>query len=125
MRAAEVYGNGVGIWNFRQQFTLQPQEVSSLIEILDKADFAGFADIYGGPKKADPKPRKEKFGACCPMQIVCSVEVTLAGGTKQAAQRGKGEQSAQLRQLADDLLDACEEPGQAGTAAVDLADGLE
>ncbi len=125
MRATEVYGNGVGIWNFRQQFTLQPEEVTSLIEILDKADFANFADAYGGRKKPDPKPRKEKFGACCPMQVICSVELSLARGTKQAVQLVKGEQSARLQQLADDLLDACEESGQAGLAAVDLADGLE
>lgn len=125
MRAAEVYGNGVGIWNFRQQFTLQPEEVSSLIETLDKADFASYADVYGGRKKPDPRPRKEKFGGCCPLQVICSVELSLAGGTKQAVQMRKGELSAELKQLADDLLDACEKPGQAGTAAVDLADGLE
>lgn len=124
-RAAEVYGNGVGIWDFRRQFTLDPEEVSSLIGILDKADFASFADVYGGSKPPDPRPRKEMFGACCPLQVVCNVELSSAGGTKRVAQIGKGEQSAELKQLAKDLLDTCEKPGLAGTAALDLADGLE
>jgi len=124
-RSAEVYGNGVGIWNDRRQFTLTPAEVSSLIEMLDEADYASFADVYGGSKPSDPQPRKEKFGPCCPLQVVCNVELLFAGATKRAAQIGKGEQSAELKQLAEDLLDACEKPGQAGTVAVDLADGLE
>jgi hypothetical protein len=125
MRAAEVYGNGVGIWDYRQQFTLQPEEVSSLMEILDKADFASYADVYGGREPPDPGTREKKGGACCALQVICSVELSLAGGTKQAVQVRKGELSAELRQLADDLLDTCEKPGQAGTTAVDLADGLE
>ncbi len=124
MRAAEVYGNGVGIWDYRQQFTLQPDEISSLIEILDKADFASYADVYGG-KPRDPRTREKKGAGCCALQVICSVELSLAGGTKQAVQVRKGELSAQLRQLADDLLDTCEKPGRAGTTAVDLADGLE
>jgi hypothetical protein len=125
MRAAEIYGNGVGIWDFRRQFTLQPEEVSSLIEILDRADFASYADVYGGSKAPDPGEREKKGGACCALQVICSVELSLAGGTKQAVQVRKGELSAELRQLADDLLDTCEKPGRAGTTAVDLADGLE
>ena len=125
MRAAEVYGNGVGIWDYRQQFTLQPDEISSLIEILDKADFATFADVYGGRQPPDPRTREKKGGACCALQVICSVELSLAGGTKQAVQVRKGELSAELKQLADDLLDTCEKPGRAGITAVDLADGLE
>jgi hypothetical protein len=125
MRAVEVYGNGVGIWDFRRQFTLQPEEVSSLIEILDRADFASYADVYGGSKAPDPRTKEKKGGACCALQVICSVELSLAGGTKQSVQVRKGDLSAELRQLADDLLDTCEKPGQAGTMAVDLADGLE
>ena len=124
MRAAEVYGNGVGIWDFRRQFTLRPEEVSSLIEILAKADFASYADVYGG-KPRDPRTQEKKGAACCALQVICSVELSLAGGTKQAVQVRKGELSAELRQLADDLLDTCEKPGRVGITAVDLADGLE
>jgi hypothetical protein len=124
-RAAEVYGNGVGIWDFRRQFTLQPEEVASLIEILDEADFAGFAEIYGGRAALATQKRKEEPGACCPMQVVCNVELSFAGGTKRVAQLAKGDQSEQMRQLAEDLLDACEKPGKAGTTADDLTDALE
>ena len=123
-RAAEVFGNGVGIWGSRRQFTLQPEEVSSLVEILDKADFAGFAEIYGGRAALEMQPQKEEPGVCCPMQVVCNVELSFAGGTKRVAQLAKGEQSAQMRQLAEDLLDACEKPAQAGITADDLTDGL-
>lgn len=125
MRAAEVYGNGVGIWDFRRQFTLAPEEVSSLIEILDRADFASYADVYGGSKAPDPRTKEKKGGACCALQVICSVELSLAGGTKQAVQVRKGELSAELMQLAADLLDTCEIPGKVGATAVDLADGLE
>ena len=82
-------------------------------------------EIYGGRAALATQKRKEEPGACCPMQVVCNVELSFAGGTKRVAQLAKGDQSEQMRQLAEDLLDACEKPGKAGTTADDLTDALE
>ena len=123
MRSAEVYGNGVGIWDYRQQFTLTPVEISSLLRALQEADFARFANIYGGRVQPDPRPTEEGAGSA--IQVICRVVLSLAGERKQVAQRAKGEQSTELKQLAEELLAICETPGEAGTAATDLTDGLE
>lgn len=125
MRSAEVFGNGVGIWDFRRQFTLNQAEISSLLETLNEADFAGLADVSGGRKKPDPRQQSEKPEAVRSLQVICRVELSLSGLTKQAVQLAKGEQSAELRELADALLEICEGPGGAGTAAGDLTEGLE
>lgn len=125
MRSVELYGNGVGIWEYRRQFTLANSEVSSILRTLDEADFASFADIYGGSKQPDAGPPEEEVEPGHAIRVICRVVLSLAGETKQVVQLAKGAQSAELKQMAEDVLAICEKPGQAGTAAADLTDGLE
>lgn len=124
-RSAEVYGNGVGIWDYRRQFTLTPGEISDLLKTLDKAKFTRFADVYGGRKKPDPRPPEKEEDTGSAIRVICRVVLSIDGQTKQVAQLGKGEQSAEFKQMAEDLLAICEKMGQTGVAAADLNEGLE
>ena len=126
MRSMEVYGSGIGIWGFDRQFELSPEEVSALLRTLDQADFAGFADVYGGRKGPDPRlPDKKEASEGSALRVICRVVVSLGGQTRQSVQLAKGEQSAELKGLAGDLLAIGEGPAREGIAAADLTDGLE
>jgi len=52
------------------------------------------------------------------------VSLTIGGVTKSSTQLGGGEQSAELKALAQRLLDICEQAARNGVEAADLLDGL-
>lgn len=120
MRSLEVYGNGVAVWAGRRQFDLPLSEVAHLLSLLEDADFLGMEERYGGKRAADGA--LEEGSAT---MVTCRARLDLDGMKKETIQLFKGEQSAAFKRLADALLDDCEERGEAGVTAADLADGLE
>jgi hypothetical protein len=126
MESLEIFGNGVGIWNNRRQFEITRDQVSQLLAAFQQFGFAALPTIIGGPE--DPREQSvaegepEGLGA---IQIICRVAIELEGQSKQVAQRKKGEQSAELKSLAEELFFICEEPARSGVAAESLRDGLE
>lgn len=120
MRSLQVFGNGPAIWNNRRQFTLTPDQIASLLATLRDADFAGLKEIYGG-KRDLPRPAHKALA----IRVTCRLRLALDGLTKRSVQRVKGEQSALLRKLADDLFRICEIASQSGVEATDIRDGLQ
>jgi hypothetical protein len=114
---AEVFGSGVGIWNDERQFLLPRQEVRALLVALRDAGFASMRPSYGG--KEDPVGEDAQ-----PPRLTCRVSVSLDGISGQVVQLQGGRQSAELRRLAERILDSCRLKAAAGIGAVDLDDGL-
>jgi hypothetical protein len=113
----ELFGDGVGIWNGERQFALERSELLGLVERFRRAGFAGFKELYGkGEKDAGPPTAA--------LRVICRVALTLDGATKQSVQVSEGRRSPELQALAEKVLGRCREPGAAGVAAADLADGL-
>jgi len=111
-RQAEVFGNGVTIWNRARQYAIDRARVRTLLEALDHAEFADMEPMYG----------QEELDAA--MRVICRVVVTLDGVTKQSGQLAEGPQNRRLKGLAQTLLDSVFEPAQVGVTADDLDDGL-
>lgn len=114
---AEVFGNGVGIWNEERQFSLPREEVRSLLVVFRDEGFASMRPSYGGKK--DPVIPEAQ-----PPRLTCRVGLSLDGVSAQVVQLEGGRQSAELRRLAERILDECRAKGASGTGAVDLDDGL-
>jgi len=124
MRAMRVWGDGLGVWQGRRQFHLAANQVVEVLERLHAADFAAFEPLYGGPKQQDPmKPDRTDDGSA--ILIVCRVRVSLDGDSKQSVQRAKGEQSEELKALAEAVLAIGEKAAKSGVEAASLSDGLE
>lgn len=124
MNAMRVWGDGLGVWQGKRQFHLAAKEVAAVLERLHFADLAGFAPIYGGPKQEDPREHDRPDDGSA-ILIVCRIRVSLGGQIKESAQRAKGEQSEELRALAESLLAIGETAARNGVEAADLLDGLE
>lgn len=124
MSSMRVWGDGLGVWQGRRQIHLTAKQVAAVLERLHFADFAGFAPLYGGLKQEDPREhdRPEDGSA---ILIVCRVRLSLSGQIKESAQRAKGEQSEELKTLAESLLAIGEEAAGNGIEASNLLDGLE
>lgn len=124
MNSMRVWGDGLGVWQGRRQFHLTAEQVAAVLERLHFADFAGFAPLYGGPKQEDPREHDRPDDGSA-ILIVCRVRVSLDGQVKESAQRAKGEQSEELKTLADSLLAIGEAAAGNGIEAANLLDGLE
>ncbi len=126
MESLEIFGNGVGIWNNRRQFEITRDQLAQLLAAFEEFGFASLPPVIGGP--VDPRDKRaieDESGSSRAIQIVCRVAIELDGRSRQVAQRRKGRQSAELRGLADQLFEICEEPAGSGVAAESLRDGLE
>lgn len=117
--AMQVLANGVGIWNDERQFRLDEAAVIKLLRALHAADFAGMKDVYGGSPAAAQKSEDRATVASC------RINLALDGQEKESVQLNKGEQSAVLKRLAEDLLTIGEGPAAAGVTASSLSDGFE
>lgn len=115
---AEVFGDGVGIWNEEKQFRVPREEVRSLLVAFRDAGFTSMPPSYGG--KNDPVSPKAQ-----PPRLTCRVRLSLDGVSGQVVQLEGGRQSAELRRLAERILDECRAKGASGIGAVDLDDGLD
>lgn len=122
LTTAEVFGNGVTIWNHERQSTLEHGELVAILEALRDVDFPSMRDLYGEEDEGEaPVPSEPPASA---MRVICRVAVTLDGATKQSAQRAKGPQSEVLKGLAWKLLDLVRPEEGEGMSADDLVDGL-
>lgn len=128
MRQAEVFGNGVAIWDRRRQHELSREELVALLERFRRAGFAGFQEMYGTIVREIPIPQDappgEDPGWLAAIQVICRVVLTLDGVTKQSVQLAKGPRSEELDALARSVLDAVRPAPGAGVGAEDLNDGL-
>lgn len=116
-RAAEIFGNGVAIWNQVRQFQLPEAHLRQQLTLIRDSEFESMKELYGGNIK------KEDAGGSA-LRVTCRVLLELDGARKQVAQRAKGEQSEALKELAARLLEISHEPAKSGVLAEDLADGL-
>ena len=114
---AEVYGNGVAIWNAERQVMLSREEVRSLLVAIRDSGFATMRPRYGG--KTDPATPDAQ-----PPRLTCRVGLNLDGAAAQVVQLEGGRQSPELRRLAERILDECRAKAAGGTGAADLDDGL-
>lgn len=125
MRSLSVYGDGTGIWDNRRQFELTPEQLGSLLQALQEADFASMKEVYGGKEAGgDPKAPPKKPAADFVIQVTCRVEVTLGRLSKRVVQRVKGKQSQEFKKLANQLFEICRKPSRQGIEASGLNDGL-
>jgi len=123
MRSIEVFASGVAIWDGRRQFTLDDEQVGSLLAAVEAAGFVTFEAVYGGATSRQGNPKRPATEAV--VTVTCRVSLRLSDVEKQSAQLEKGEQSEALRSLAETLFALCEGPARHGVAAADLADGLD
>lgn len=114
----ELYGDGVGIWNGERQFTVARDELLGLLERLRRAGFPAFKELYGKGEAPDAGP------PAAATRVICRVVLTLDGATHQSVQVAEGRRFPPLQALAEEVLALTREPGEAGVAAADLADGL-
>jgi len=126
MTSVKVFGGGIGIWNDERQFHLDPGQIGSLLRALQRVDFPGMEDTYGGATTlSKPGPTPPGGGGGLVTIATCRIELSLAGNDKQVVQLAQGEQSPTLRKLAEELLGVCNPPARLGLTATSLRDGLE
>ena len=130
--AVEILNGGVAIWNQEAQFELTREQLRLILQGFVSADFAHLQEQYGGDQRTGPPgldpdnrtdagPTGKREG---PPRIICLLSLGLDGVSRQAVQLQGGEQSENLRQLAEHVLGICRQPAQSGVMAADLADGL-
>lgn len=117
MRAVELFGGGVGIWDSEVQFRVEQTELADHLKAVRESGFAAWPSRFGGKAKELPVTNQ-------PPRVVCRVEVEVDGARKQVVQFRLGEQSEELEALAQRLLVAGRERARAGLTADDLNDGL-
>jgi len=115
-RSLEVFPSGVAIWNLTTQIELPVTTRSSLLGVLEDSGFAEMLPSYGGK-------RMPGSGEAA-LRVICRVELEIGGLGKSSVQLADGEQSEQLADLADALLDLAEPLAAVGVTATDLSDGL-
>lgn len=115
LRSVKLFGTGVGIWNGERQFSVPREWLLGALEALRQAGFGSMRESHGG--RDDPGK--------VAMELICRVRVVLDGMEKQSYQLAKGRQSAELRELAEQILAVGEDLGPAGVAAASLEEGLE
>lgn len=114
LRSVTLFGSGVGVWNGERQFAVPRERVAETLKALRRSGFGSMRESHGG--REDPG----EMG----LELICRVRAALDGVEKQSYQLSKGRQSAELRELAQQILAAGEELGPAGVAAASLEDGL-
>jgi len=63
MRAMRLWGDGLGIWQRNRQIQLDGDDVSAVLNLLQAADFAAFAPLYGGLRQEDPREHDRPQGS--------------------------------------------------------------
>jgi hypothetical protein len=128
---ARVYGDGVGIWRDRTQFSLSRAQVLDLLRAIQAAHFGGMEKMYGGDeseseseheKQSEKEREKEKQKE--KVYILGSVSVRVGSDLKHVVQNEDGEHSKALATLAGKILGVSEKAAKAGVGATSLSDGL-
>jgi hypothetical protein len=115
LQAVKLFGTGVGIWNDERQFAVPRERLLGVLEALRRAGFGSMRESHGG--RDDP--------GAMGLELICRVRVLLDGVEKQSYQLSKGRQSAELRELAGQILAVGEDLGPSGVAAASLEEGLD
>lgn len=115
-RSLEVFLSGVAIFNGRIQVKLSAEVRGALLGTLLEQGFPRFEAKYGG------RPRPQREGAA--LRVIRRVTFEIGELSKSSVQLDTGERSAELRKLAEDLLDLVAPLVKKGVTADDLADGL-
>jgi hypothetical protein len=113
-RYATLFTSGVGIWNRERQLTLSREAVLSLLRELAASHFPRLRETYGEAEEKDAE-----------VELICRVRLELNGVAKQVLQLSRGEQSVELKRLADRILAVAEEAGRSGKGAPSLTAGLD
>ena len=128
--SSRVYGDGVGIWNEKTQFSLTHEQVLGLVRTLRDARFGAMARAYGaeeggeeGEEEREREKEKEKQKEKVYLRGFLAVRVGT--DTKRVAQYMEGEQEAALTRLIDRVLSLSEKAAKNGVGAASLSDGLE
>lgn len=124
LRSVLIYGSGVGIWGRRLQFGLQDEEIKELLGFLREADFLDLPELYGSGGSVGETEIKSSDSTEGGVRIICRVDLELGSYRKESAQRLKGDQSIELRALAERLLDYCEPLAVNCVGIEDLDSGL-
>jgi ApaG protein len=124
MRTMQLWGVGLGIWQRNRQIQVDGDGVTAVLHLLQAADFAAFAPLHGGPRQEDPREHERPDDGRA-ILIICRIRVSLAGRSKESVQRARGEQSEELKALAEDLLAVGEGAASNGVEAESLFYGLE
>ncbi|HEX5720908.1 MAG TPA: hypothetical protein VF179_32430 [Thermoanaerobaculia bacterium] len=114
LQSVKLFGTGVGIWNDTRQFAVPRERLLGVLEALRRAGFGSMRESHGGRDDAG------KMG----LELICRVRAVLDGVEKQSYQLSKGRQSAELRELAGQILAVGEDLGPSGVAAASLEEGL-
>ena len=114
----------MGIWEDRRQFEMNQDQLVEILSMLADSGFLGFENLYGAGGKAEVNGSAALPSIEGGVQIICRVELDLVGYRNESAQRRKGEQSAELRTLAKQLLSFCGPMGEAGVGAGSLEGGF-
>ena len=120
--SVEVFGRGVGIWDDRRQFRLDPGTVLALVRAMDQAGLADLAEIYGGDIGHEMPRRPDESGNA--VELICRLEAEIGSAEKRVVQLAKGERSEEFLALARRLLGICREAANEGIEPEDLAEGL-
>ncbi len=140
-RRVELFGDGVGIWQGRRQFSLDHDQLVAVLRLFHRAGFPAMPEMFGSEGEEEiPVPQEpgqpvvrglgqvsDRVSDQAPaaiLRVTCRVLLTLDGVTKQSNQLSEGPQSAELRDLAEGILDLCREPGEGGFRALNMTDGL-
>jgi hypothetical protein len=114
--SARIYGNGIGIWDRRLQFTLPRRDVVSALQVLRDARFGAMPGSFGSDAEGEEGEE--------PVRLQGRIDLRIGGLTKRVAQYVDGEQSPELAAAAQKLLAICAEPGAKGKGAANLEEGL-
>ncbi len=114
-RSVELFKGGAGVLDNAVQFSMDRSQIGSLLEEFRRLRFAEMRRSYGVGEV------DEEFA----IRVICRVSLSLDGVSKQVLQFDKGRQSEELRELAQFLLEASENPANnGGVRADDLHDAL-
>lgn len=114
-RSTKLFGSGVGIWNHERQISVPRERLLGLLEAVRRSGFSSMPESFGGGEESE---------ASWKLQMICRVRVTLDGVEQQTFQLSEGSQSAELKQLAEQILAVGAKLGPSGLAAGSLEDGL-
>ena len=123
--SVEIFGSGAAIWGKNAQFSLTYDQIRQHLEAIRDGGFVHLERRYGG-RTANEIELSAETGASPrnATKVTCRLVLELDGTSKQVMQLFRGEQSAELRQLAEHILDRCRAPASSGVIAESLDDGL-
>jgi hypothetical protein len=111
MVSTQIYGNGTGIWNHKAQFRLTRDQIHDLLESFQKTSFLRMASLLG--EETDM------------LKLQGKIVLTIGHQTQAVHQLAFGDQSQELTDLANEILELAEAKGRDGVFVTDLSDGLK